>query len=121
MWVLKLKSNGDIEWEKRYHQNKDYLHEGAFSARQTSDSGYIVVGWMNSNGGIDIIAMKLASDGSIVWQKDIGRTDRTDDVAYSVEQTSDGGYRACNIICVNPFLALTLLKCIFNPVLKKYI
>ncbi len=48
MWVLKLKSNGDIEWEKRYHQNEDYLHEGAFSVRQTFDGGYIVVGWMNS-------------------------------------------------------------------------
>ena len=101
MWVLKLKSNGDIEWEKRYHQNKDYLHEGAFSARQTTDGGYIVVGWMKSESGSlnDIIAMKLASNGSIVWQKDIGKkpegvytNDPHDDIAYSVEQTSDGGY-----------------------------
>ncbi len=99
MWILKLKSNGDIEWEKRYHQNGNYLHEGAFSARQTTDGGYIVVGWMNSNRGIDIIAMKLVSDGSIVWQKDIGKkpegvytNDPHDDIAYSVEQTNDGGY-----------------------------
>ena len=99
MWILKLRSNGDIEWKKRYHQTEDYLHEGAYSARQTSDGGYIVVGWMNSNGATDIIAMKLANDGSIVWQKDIGKTpdgiysyDPHDDKAYSVEQTSDGGY-----------------------------
>ncbi len=101
MWILKLKSNGDIEWEKRYHQNGDHLYEGAYSARQTSDGGYIVVGWMQSNPGgySDIIAMKLAGDGSIIWQKDIGKKpdgsysyDPHDDKAYSVEQTSDGGY-----------------------------
>ncbi len=95
MWILKLKNNGDIDWQKVYHQSVDYAHEGAYCVRQTSDGGYIAVGWASK----DIIVLKLTSDGSIDWQKVIGKkpsgsysNDPHDDVAYWVEQTSDGGY-----------------------------
>ncbi len=101
MWILKLKNNGDIDWQKVYHQPVNYAHEGAYCVRQTSDGGYIAVGWAQSyhSSYNDIIVLKLTSDGSIDWQKVIGKNpsgiyshDPHDDVAYWVEQTSDGGY-----------------------------
>ncbi len=100
MWILKLRSNGDIDWQKCYSQPIEFAHEGAYSARQTSDGGYIIAGWGNSPGDYsDILVMKLTSDGSISWQKIIGKQpdgsysfDPHNDVAYSIEQTSDGGY-----------------------------
>ena len=101
MWILKLKNNGDIDWQKVYHQPVDYTHEGAYCVRQTSDGGYIAVGWAQSypSSYKDIIVLKLTSEGFIDWQKVIGKKpsgiysdDPHDDVAYWVEQTNDGGY-----------------------------
>jgi uncharacterized delta-60 repeat protein len=88
-WVLKLKSDGSIQWQKTYSGPGD---DGALSVEQTSDGGYVVAGHTNSFGvvGYDFWVLKLKSDGSIQWQKTYGGTE--DDYAYSVQQTKDGGY-----------------------------
>jgi len=90
VWVLKLKSDGDIEWEKRYGGAGDDV---AHSIQQTtSDGGYIVAGETSSFGAgdIDVWALKLDSNGGIEWQKRYGGGG--DDMAHSIQQTSDGGY-----------------------------
>jgi hypothetical protein len=64
----------------------------ARSIQQTSDGGFIVSGETGSFGGgdVDIWVWKLDGNGGVVWQKTFG--DANDDVAYAVQQTSDGGY-----------------------------
>jgi len=70
----------------------------AHSIQQTSDGGYIVAGWTYSNdsdvygnhGWRDIWVVKLDENGNIQWQKCLGGSDS--DKAYSIQQTSDGGY-----------------------------
>jgi len=87
--VLKLTSVGDIEWECMY----DNLNGGATSIQQTNDGGYIVTGWIWYSNGIrnqDILILKLASDGNIEWQRTYGGSNY--DKAFSIQQTSDGGY-----------------------------
>ena len=77
-----------------------YETDIAQSIQQTSDSGYIVAGYSNSNDGNvtdnhgknDYWIVKLDSSGKIQWQKSLGGSD--DDRAYSIHQTSDGGYIA---------------------------
>ncbi len=58
----------------------------AYSVRQTSDGGYILVGRTAG----DVLLIKTDAKGNIQWAKTYGGKD--DDFAYSVQQTSDGGY-----------------------------
>jgi len=86
IWVLKLSSEGDIEWQKTYGGIED---DSAASIQPTIDRGYIVAGWTNSFGAgeDDIWVLKLSSDGNIEWQKNYGSGG-----ANSIQQTIDGGY-----------------------------
>ncbi|MFY9419238.1 MAG: hypothetical protein WAP17_09180, partial [Bacteroidales bacterium] len=95
-WVVKLNSSGDIEWQKCLGgTNNDYAN----SIQQTSDGGFIVAGYTESNDGdvsgyhggdYDAWVVKLNSSGDILWQKCLGGT--IDDRANSIQQTSDGGF-----------------------------
>jgi len=87
--VLKLKSDGTVEWQKSYGGNSDQQAE---SICRTSDGGYLVAAATDSfgQGKGDIWAIKLSSDGTVVWQKTYGGSRL--DYAYSVQQTRDGGY-----------------------------
>ena len=88
-WILKLDPSGDIEWQKAYGGGAD---DSATSIQQTSDGGYIVAGWTNSFGvgRGDFWVLKLDPEGNVQWQKTYGGG--AADCAYSVQQTSDGGY-----------------------------
>lgn len=88
-FVFKLKSDGSIDWQKSYGGTND---DRARSIQQTLDDGFIVAGETDSFGGgdLDIWVLKLDGQGAVVWQKSYGGND--DDVANSVQQTSDGGY-----------------------------
>ena len=88
-WVLKLSASGNATWQKAYGgANWDF----AYSVQQTSDGGYMVAGSVESigAGGYDVLILKLDASGNIIGQKTYGGTD--DDVAFSAQQTSDGGY-----------------------------
>jgi len=96
-WVLKLTSSGDIEWEKTYGGSEaQYSSDIAYSIQQTSDGGYIVAGSNESfnadpyDSSADFWVLKLTSSGDIEWQKTYGGD--YGDTAYSIQQTSDGGY-----------------------------
>jgi PKD repeat protein len=88
-WVLKLSSEGTIEWQNTYGgSGNDYAH----FIQQTTDGGYIVAGRNASfnGGGHDVWILKLNSDGTIAWEKEYGGSGR--DLANCVQQTADGGY-----------------------------
>jgi len=89
IWVLKLNANGDVVWQKIYGGS---AYDYANSIQQTSDGGYIVAGstWSFGAGNYDIWVLKLDANGTVVWQKTYGGSDW--DRAYSIQQTSDGGY-----------------------------
>jgi len=89
-WVMKLDSEGNIEWQKAYGGNQDDLIS---SIEQTSDGGYIMAGETNTDYSdwiSDLLVVKLDSEGNIQWQKAYGGNER--DIANSILQTSDSGY-----------------------------
>jgi len=94
-WIVKLSTSGDIQWQKSLGGTGSDM---AFCLQITSDGGYIVAGSSTSNDGDvsgnhgngDYWIVKLNDTGSIQWQKSLGCS--ADDVAYSVQQTSDSGY-----------------------------
>jgi len=87
--IYKLNSSGNKIWFKHYGGAND---EKAYSIQQTSDGGYIVAGYTESftYGSGDIAVYKLNSSGNKVWFKHYGGAN--DERAYSIQQTSDGGY-----------------------------
>jgi uncharacterized UPF0146 family protein len=64
----------------------------ANSFQQTSDGGYILAGYTSSLGvdSSDIFLIKTDANGNVQWAKTYGETRY--DYAFSVQQTSDGGY-----------------------------
>jgi len=88
-YILKLNSKGEVEWQKAFGGESS---DGANSIQQTKDGGYIVAGWTNSfgSGGHDVYILKLNAKGEVEWQKTFGGW--FDDVANSIQQTTDGGY-----------------------------
>jgi hypothetical protein len=94
-WVVKLDSSGDILWQKCLGGTS---WDFANSIQQTSDGGFIVAGYTESNdgdvsgnhGGSDAWVVKLNSSGDIEWQKCLGGTG--DEYVNSIKQTSDGGF-----------------------------
>ena len=94
-WIVKLDSSGNLSWQKSLGgSGRDW----AFSIQQTTDGGYIVVGYSYStdeevtgnHGNGDSWIVKLAANGNLSWQKCLGGSE--DDGAFSIQQTTDGGY-----------------------------
>jgi uncharacterized delta-60 repeat protein len=89
IFVVKLDSAGNVQWTKTIGGSS---WDVALSIIQSSDGGYVVAGLTSSfgAGGYDIFVVKLDSSGNVVRTKTIGGS--SDDVAYSIIQSSDGGY-----------------------------
>jgi hypothetical protein len=89
MFVVKLDSSGNVQWTKTIGGSSwDYAN----SIIQSSDGGYVIAGGTGSFGAgyDDIYVVKLDSSGNVMWTKTIGGSNY--DVAYSIIQSSDGGY-----------------------------
>jgi len=103
-WFVKLDEQGNMEWEKNFGgPDNDY----ARSVQQTTDGGYIVAGftWLHVGwtyeyyaygyypteiGHYDCWILKLDESGNLQWEEKYGGSNG--DYAYSILQTTDGGY-----------------------------
>ncbi len=87
--LVKTDANGNVQWAKIYG-GTDW--DEARSVQQTSDGGYIVAGYTRSfgAGGGDLFLIKTDANGNVQWAKTYGGGSY--DHAFSVRQTSNGGY-----------------------------
>jgi len=89
--LIKTDPNGNSEWQNTF--GGSYFDRG-YSVQQTSDGGYIIAGYTDSDGGLmweQVYLIKTDPDGNSEWQKTFGGS-LCLDRGYSVRQTSDGGY-----------------------------
>jgi len=88
-WLVKTDSAGNAQWNKTYGGTSV---DAAVPVIQTSDGGYALGGGTQSYGagGFDAWLVKTDSTGNAQWDKIYGGTG--DDAAFSLVQTSDGGY-----------------------------
>lgn len=89
-WCVRLDANGKVKWQKSYGgKNEEWL----YSAEQTSDGGFILVGRaedVTPATGQDAWCVRINSTGGLVWERSNGGI--YPDAAFSVVQVADGGF-----------------------------
>ena len=96
-WIVKTDVSGNIQWQHTIGGNS---HDFLYSLQQTTDGGYILGGWSNSNisgnktkncnGYYDYWIVKTDLTGNVQWDNTFGGD--TSDFLNSIWQTIDGGY-----------------------------
>ncbi len=94
LFLVKTDATGAIVWTSTFGNNKD---DHGYYVQQTSDGGYIAAGYTDDPaGGLgddDFFLVKTDATGNLEWNKHYG--DNDDEVAYCVQQTTDGGFVLC--------------------------
>lgn len=88
-WAISSAEPPSTLWIRTYGGSFD---DEAWSVDETTDAGFIVAGYTESFGvgGKDVYLVRVDSNGDTLWTKTFGGPQ--DDQAYSVQQTSDGGF-----------------------------
>jgi len=98
--LVKINEEGSLEWQKSYGMAKEEAYYPC-SVAETSDGGYILATDSVNAGSskaedVDILVLKLSSDGSLLWQKTYGRETSTESTKIyargGIIQTRDGGF-----------------------------
>jgi hypothetical protein len=92
-WIIKTDANGSEQWNTIFGIiNISDPSDIAYSGNQTEDGGYIAAGrtYALTAGYSDFWLIKTDADGHEQWNKRLGG--KYYDMAFTAEQTSDGGY-----------------------------
>lgn len=95
IWALKLNNSGDLEWSKYYGGS---FTDTPFGVVETADGNYIIAASSDSEdfnisnpkGGYDFWILKIASNGSLIWEKSFGGSEI--DEARAITATNDGHF-----------------------------
>jgi hypothetical protein len=91
LWLLKTNSIGDTIWTKVYGNSYSISGEGRY-VQETSDSGFFVVGSLSPYSNYsNVLLLKTDKFGTTLWSKTIVGNS-SNEMGYSGQQTSDGGY-----------------------------
>lgn len=94
-WLLKFDQEASLQWSKTYGGAND---DRGRKIIQTSDGGYALVGYSNSNdgnvsennGARDFWIIKTDNQGEILWEKSFGFSGN--DEGYNIKETSNGNF-----------------------------
>ncbi|MEJ2242065.1 MAG: hypothetical protein P8Y18_07985, partial [Candidatus Bathyarchaeota archaeon] len=87
-WLVKIDVNGNVEWNQTYGTES---YEKAYSLIQTNEGGFALAGYVSySVFENDFLLVKTDEFGNMQWNQTYGGEDWQ--IAYSLVETSDGGY-----------------------------
>lgn len=96
-YAVKIDSQGQLQWEKRFG---GIISDALWAAGRTNQNGFILGGWSDcgatgdktepSCGGADYWIVKIDSTGNKQWDKRFGGNG--EDLLNAMHQTNDGGY-----------------------------
>jgi hypothetical protein len=91
-YILKLDTTGTLQWSRTVGGTGP--NGQAYSIIQTTDGGFAIAGVTEAfgAGSYDMHIVKLSSSGTLQWTRTAGGS--SEDCAYSIVQTPDGGYIA---------------------------
>jgi hypothetical protein len=105
-YIVKLDSSGSLDWSRTVGGTGiDY----AKSIAKTTDGGYVIAGETISFGGSDMYIVKLNGSGTVQWTKAVHAVENGG-IAYSIIQTTDGGYAATGQTTVGGLSRMCLIK-----------
>ncbi|MDX9905636.1 MAG: hypothetical protein RBS55_03515 [Bacteroidales bacterium] len=89
-WMVKIKANGEIVWEKNYGGSAN--GEIAVDAILMPDKGALMMGRISSSGGdvthsygdMDVWLCRIDSVGDIIWQKTIGNSGKDNGITIKL-------------------------------------
>ena len=84
--LLKLDSEGNLEWQKSFGPKITWSFSRGLSVKQTSDSCFIIAGYYGGESWLWLI--KTNALGNIIWEQHYGNMYP----GMTVDQTTDGGY-----------------------------
>ena len=89
MWLIKTDAIGEEEWNQTYG---GLGSDGGESVQQTTDGGYMVIGWTSSYGGgiTNVWLIKTDANGEEEWNQIYGGS--IVEYGFSGQQTNDNGY-----------------------------
>lgn len=95
VYLIKTDSNGDSVWTKTFDRTNS--EESGNSVQQTLDSGYVICGGVYNHilQDEEVYLIKTDFAGNLLWAKSFGGAN--DDIGFSVQQTTTGGYISCGL------------------------
>jgi hypothetical protein len=88
---LKVDANGTTQWNTPF-STWGYGDNVAYSIVMTSDGGYALAGSNNMYDNSNFWLVKTDASGNMLWNKTYQEGRGNTAIAYSLVQTSDGGY-----------------------------
>ncbi|MFM9945267.1 MAG: T9SS type A sorting domain-containing protein [Bacteroidia bacterium] len=99
IYLTKTDGLGKVTWSKTYGTSSG--NETGWKVRQTSDSGYVVVGTASTKKG-DGLFFKTDKDGNLKWQK-IFNSDSAEDVYNVIESRINGAFYVTGYLQTDSF------------------
>jgi hypothetical protein len=87
LFLMKVNSLGDLIWTKVFPKP---FEEVPYSIKPTTDSGFVIVGYTNTNIGRNLYLLKTTSLGDTLWTRKFSSSNLSG--GLSVSQTNDNGY-----------------------------